>query len=74
MATKIKVKKLLAALLAAVLLVPVLGWVSAEPLKAEAAVKAELNDHRLIAENGNYALYLNEDYLSVIVLDKATGA
>lgn len=74
MATKIKVKKLLAALLAAVLLVPVLGWISAEPLKAEAAVKAELNDHRLIAENGNYALYLNEDYLSVIVLDKATGA
>lgn len=74
MATKMKGKRFLAALLAAVLLVPIFGSVFPEPLKAMAAVSQELNDHKLVAENENYALYMNEDYLSVIVLDKATGA
>lgn len=69
-----KGKRFLAALLAAVLLVPIFGSVFPEPLKAMAAVSQELNDHKLVAENENYALYMNEDYLSVIVLDKATGA
>lgn len=74
MATKMKGKRFLAALLAAVLLVPIFGSVFPEPLKAMAAVSQELNDHKLVAENESYALYMNEDYLSVIVLDKATGA
>lgn len=69
-----KGKRFLAALLAAVLLVPIFGSVFPEPLKAMAAVSQELNDHKLVAENESYALYMNEDYLSVIVLDKATGA
>lgn len=79
MATKVKgdkfsVKRVLAALLVAVLLVPVFGSIIPEPLKVMAAAAAELNDHMLVAENENYALYMNEEYLSVIVLDKATGA
>lgn len=41
-------------------------------LKAQAA--GEINGHSLIAENDNLALYMNEDDLSVVVEDKATGA
>lgn len=41
-------------------------------LKVQAA--GEINGHSLIAENDNLALYLNEDDLSVVVEDKATGA
>ncbi len=41
-------------------------------LKAQAA--GEINGHSLIAENDNLALYLNEDDLSVVVENKATGA
>lgn len=74
MATKMKGKKVLAALLMAVLLVPLIGSVFPGPMKVMAAVSQELNDHKLVAENESYALYMNEDYLSVIVLDKATGA
>lgn len=33
----------------------------------------EINGHALIAENSHYALYMNEEYLSIIVQDKATG-
>lgn len=41
-------------------------------LKAQAA--GEINGHSLIAENDNLALYMNEEDLSVVVEDKATGA
>ena len=41
------------------------------PLTARAA--QELNGHKQIAENDRYVLYMNEDYLSIIVQDKATG-
>lgn len=73
MATKMKVKKVLAALLMAVLLVPLAAGILPEPIRAEAAAAQELNGHSLVAENDNYALYMNEEYLSVIVMDKATG-
>lgn len=43
------------------------------PMKADAAA-AQINGHSLIAENDNYALYMNEEYLSIIVQDKKTGA
>lgn len=66
-----KVKKTIALFLAAVCL---LASVSVFPsLRAEAA-EAQINGHSLIAENDNYALYMNEEYLSIIVLDKSTGA
>lgn len=73
MATKMKVKKVLAALLMAVLLVPLAAGILPEPIRARAAAAQELNGHSLVAENDNYALYMNEEYLSVIVMDKATG-
>ncbi len=41
-------------------------------LKVQAA--GEINGHSLIAENDNLALYMNEEDLSVVVEDKATGA
>lgn len=44
------------------------------PMRAQAAVQPQINGHSLIAENENYALYMNEEYLSIIVLDKETGA
>lgn len=74
MATKMKGKRFLAALLVTVLLVPIFGSVFPEPMKVMAAASQELNEHKLVAENEGYALYMNEDYLSVIVLDKSTGA
>ena len=42
------------------------------PMRAQAAVQPQINGHSLIAENENYALYMNEEYLSIIVLDKET--
>lgn len=41
-------------------------------IKVQAA--EEINGHPLIAENDNLALYMNEEDLSVVVADKATGA
>lgn len=73
MATKMKVKKVLAAFLMAVLLVPLAAGIFPEPMRAMAAAAQEINGHSLVAENDNYALYMNEEYLSVIVMDKATG-
>lgn len=66
-----KVKKTIALFLAAVCLLASVTALS--PMRVEAA-QAQINGHSLIAENGNYALYMNEEYLSIIVLDKATGA
>lgn len=37
------------------------------------AASKEINEHQLIAENDNLALYMNEEFLSIIVQDKATG-
>lgn len=73
MATKWKQKwnKRIALLLSAVCLLTLPGVLS-NPLKVQAAAQ-ELNGHKLIAENDNYSLYMNEEYLSIIVQDKATG-
>ncbi|MCM1191853.1 MAG: DUF5696 domain-containing protein [Butyrivibrio sp.] len=68
-----KLKKVIASVLVALLLVPMLGCLAGVPLKAQAAEK-EYMGHKLVAENDNYALYVKEEGLAVIVLDKATGA
>ena len=72
MAIKVKFKKTIALLLAAITLFVLVG--SHMPLAVYAAAQSSINGHSLIAENEAYALYMNEEYLSIIVLDKATGA
>ncbi|MCH5337650.1 MAG: hypothetical protein J1E03_02610 [Acetatifactor sp.] len=73
MATKWKQKwnNKIALLLSVVCLLTLPGVLSA-PLTVQAAAQ-ELNGHKLIAENDSYSLYMNEEYLSIIVQDKATG-
>ena len=73
MATKWKQKwnKKIALLLSVVCFLSLPGVLSA-PLTVQAAAH-ELNGHKLIAENDSYSLYMNEEYLSIIVQDKATG-
>lgn len=71
MATKIK--KIIASVLAALLLVPVFGCLAEAPLSVKAAEK-EFKGHKLVAENENYVLYMREAGLSVIVYDKTSGA
>ncbi len=39
-----------------------------------AAIPEDINGRKLIAENDNYALYMEEELLSIVVLDKKTGA
>ena len=75
MATKRKkrngaLKKKIALLLTLVCLLTLPGVLSV-PLTAHA--DQHLNGHSLIAENDRFALYMNEEYLSIIVQDKATG-
>ncbi len=72
MATKLK--KIIAAVLVALLLVPVSGCLAGAPVTVCAAAAEELKGHRLVAENDNYALYMKEEGLAIIVFDKATGA
>lgn len=60
------------ALLLSVMCFLTLPGVLSTPLTVHAASQ-ELNGHKLIAENDSYALYMNEEYLSIIVQDKATG-
>ena len=67
MATKLK--RLLALFVTIVCLASSLG-AYIHPMEANAATKQEINNHKLIAENKNYALYMNEEYLSIIVYDK----
>lgn len=78
MATKTRLvaafKKIIASVLVALLLVPMFGCLLEEPLTVRAAAAQELNGHKLVAENDNYALYMKEEGLAVIVYDKATGA
>ena len=57
MATKIK--KIIASVLAALLLVPVFGCLAEAPLSVKAAEK-EFKGHKLVAENENYVLYMRE--------------
>ncbi|MCH5339873.1 MAG: hypothetical protein J1E01_00255 [Acetatifactor sp.] len=68
MATKWKKKIALLLTFACLLTLP---GVLSVPITAQAA--QDLNGHKLVAENGNYALYMNEEHLSIIVQDKATG-
>lgn len=67
-----KLKKALALLLAAVCVLSSGFLLPRTAIRVSAA--KELKGHSLIAENDSYALYLNEEYLSVIVQDKVTGA
>ncbi len=72
MATKLK--KIVAVLLVSICIITLFDGVAAPVMVcAAAAVKDELNGHKLIAENNAYALYMNEEALSIIVYDKATG-
>lgn len=78
MATKLttKCRKIISLFLALNLILLLLPdtWLTGigATLKAQAA--GEINGHSLIAENDNLALYMNEEDLSVVVEDKATGA
>lgn len=38
------------------------------------AAEESINGHNFVTENDRYALYMNEEYLSIIVQDKVTGA
>lgn len=67
-------KRIFAVLLAVLLLLPTAGSLFGTPLRARAAAADSFGDHNLIAENENYALYMREQGLSVVVFDKATGA
>ncbi len=69
-----KLRKVIAFALVALLLVPVLGCLIDAPLSVQAAAAKELNGHKLVAENDNYALYMKEEGLAIIVCDKSTGA
>lgn len=66
-----KIKKTIAIFLTAVCLLASVTVFA--PMRAQAA-QDQINGHSLIAENDHYALYMNEEYLSIIVQDKATGA
>lgn len=66
-----KIKKTIAIFLAAVCLLASVTVFA--PMRAQAA-QDQINGHSTIAENDHYALYMNEEYLSIIVQDKATGA
>ncbi len=66
-----KIKNTIAIFLAAVCLLASVTVFA--PMRAQAA-QDQINGHSLIAENDHYALYMNEEYLSIIVQDKATGA
>lgn len=66
-----KMKRMLSLILCTVCLVSTL----AAGICLEAAAKTkEINGHALIAENDRLALYLQEENLSIIVEDKATGS
>lgn len=66
-----KIKKTIAIFLTAVCLLASVTVFA--PMRAQAD-QDQINGHSLIAENDHYALYMNEEYLSIIVQDKATGA
>ncbi|MCM1188713.1 MAG: DUF5696 domain-containing protein [bacterium] len=67
-----KLKKVTAFLLTAVCLIASGFFLPQTAARVSAA--EQINGHSLIAENDSYALYMNEEYLSIIVQDKATGA
>ncbi|MDE6167523.1 MAG: hypothetical protein K2G28_03595, partial [Acetatifactor sp.] len=67
-----KLKRIMALLLTAACLITSGIFLPQTAMKAAAA--EQINGHSLIAENDNYALYMNEEYLSIIVQDKVTGA
>lgn len=76
MATKKGMKRaagLMAALL--IFMVNVLGGIALYGTQeVEAASYKDINGHAFVTENDNFRLYMNEDDLSVVVEDKATGA
>lgn len=76
MATKKGMKRaagLMAALL--IFMVNVLGGIALYGTQeVEAASYNDINGHAFVTENDNFRLYMNEEDLSVVVEDKATGA
>lgn len=68
-----KLRRIIASVLVALLLVPIFGCLAEAPLSVQAAEK-ELAGHKLVAENDRYALYMREEGLAVIVYDKSSGA
>lgn len=72
----VKQRKIIAILLTAVMLVLTAGGLNGAfrtSVSAAPAAAAEINGRKLIAQNDNYALYVNEDDLSIAVLCKANG-
>lgn len=69
----IKIRKIIASVLAVLLLVPMLGCLTGRPLSVQAAEK-EKGDYKLVAENDGYALYMREEGLAIMVCDKSSGA
>ena len=78
MATKLttKFRKIISLFLALNLILLLLPdtWFTGIGTTMKAQAANEINGHSLIAENDNLALYMNEEDLSVVVEDKATGA
>lgn len=67
-----KGKKICSLVMAVILLLFVPNPGGGMALTAHAA--ESINGHNFVAENAHYALYMNEEDLSVIVADKQTGA
>lgn len=67
-----KGKKICSLVMAVILLLFVPNPGGGMALTAHAA--ESINGHNFVAENANYALYMNEEDLSVVVADKQTGA
>lgn len=67
-----KAKKICSLIMAVILLLVVPDMGDGVTLKAHAA--QSINGHGFVAENERYALYMNEEDLSVVVEDKLTGA
>ncbi|MBD5469087.1 MAG: hypothetical protein HDR21_13175 [Lachnospiraceae bacterium] len=72
MAAKSKMKKICSLVMAVILLLFVPDMGCGVTLQAQAA--ESINGHQFVTENARYALYMNEEDLSVVVADKVTGA
>ena len=69
----INYKRKISLLLAMIMLVLCCNVSLLTPITSYAAEES-INGHNFVTENDRYALYMNEEYLSIIVQDKVTGA
>lgn len=67
-----KLKNKIAIALALVITILIAEFSLFAPVEVNAA--KSINGHNYVTENDRYVLYMNEDYLSIIVEDKVTGA